>query len=132
MERIVAERAAIVARYEEQLADLDIQLPLIPSGTIYNYAYHPILLRDRAEREGLLDALAARGVHARRYFFPSLDTLPYVNSPVCPHSHDLADRALCLPLYNGLGGTDQERICQGVNDYLARSRSRVQNSTHRP
>jgi dTDP-4-amino-4,6-dideoxygalactose transaminase len=128
MERIVAERAAIVARYHDQLADLGLERPVVPTGTTYNFAYHPILLRDRAEREGLLEALATQGIHARRYFFPSLDALPYVSSPVCPHSHDLADRALCLPLYNGLDAPDQDRICAGVKAYLVTNRTRVSSS----
>jgi dTDP-4-amino-4,6-dideoxygalactose transaminase len=131
MERIIAERAAIVARYEQQLADLGLERPVVPPGTTYNYAYHPILLRDRAEREGLLEALAAHGIHARRYFFPSLDTLPYVSSPACLHSHDLADRALCLPLYNGLDAADQDRICAGVKAYLIANRARVPSSAPR-
>jgi dTDP-4-amino-4,6-dideoxygalactose transaminase len=110
MERIIAERAAIVARYVQQLAGLGLERPVVPPGTTYNYAYHPILLRDRAEREGLLEALAAHGIHARRYFFPSLDTLPYVRTQYCSHGRDLANRALCLPLYNGLDQESQDRI----------------------
>jgi dTDP-4-amino-4,6-dideoxygalactose transaminase len=125
MERIVSERAAITARYEQQLQDLHLERPQVPSGTLYNYAYHPIVLRDGAEREGLLQALAEQGIHARRYFFPSLDTLPYVSSPPCPQSHDLAERALCLPLYNGLGTGDQDRICEGVRNYLEQSRKEL-------
>jgi dTDP-4-amino-4,6-dideoxygalactose transaminase len=110
MERIVDERAALTARYNEQLKDLALARPQLAPGTTYNFAYHPIVLRDRSEREGLLEALAAEQIHARRYFFPSLDTLPYVESAACMRSRDLADRALCLPLYNGMATADQDRI----------------------
>ncbi|MBX2973984.1 MAG: DegT/DnrJ/EryC1/StrS family aminotransferase, partial [Flavobacteriales bacterium] len=84
--------------------------PVIPEGTGYNHAYYPILLRDSGEREAMIAKLAAQGVHARRYFFPSLDTLPYVKAQACPVSRDLADRALCLPLFNGMNETDMERV----------------------
>lgn len=125
MERIVTERAAITARYEQQLQDVHLERPQVPLGTKYNYAYLPIILRNGEEREGLLQALAEQGIHARRYFYPSLDSLPYVSSPPCPHSHDLAARALCLPLYNGLGTGDPDRICEGVRNYLRQSRKEV-------
>jgi dTDP-4-amino-4,6-dideoxygalactose transaminase len=69
-----------------------------------------VVLRDHNERETLLEALAAEDIHARRYFFPSLDTLPYVKSEACLHSRELADRALCLPLFNGMTTADQDRI----------------------
>lgn len=110
MERIVRERAALCARYDGQLAVVEGERPVIPEGTGYNHAYYPILLRDSGEREAMIAKLAAQGVHARRYFFPSLDTLPYVKAQACPVSRDLADRALCLPLFNGMNETDMERV----------------------
>lgn len=128
MEKNIAERKAIVERYEEQMKDLGVDRPRIPEGTTYNFAYHPIVLNDRAEREGLLEALARTGVHARRYFFPSLDTLPYVDATTCPRSRDLADRALCLPLYNGLGSRDQDRITEGVRAFLETNTGAIRSS----
>jgi dTDP-4-amino-4,6-dideoxygalactose transaminase len=110
MEVNIAERMALSAYYDAQLDAVRMVRPTLPEGTVYNGAYHPIVLRDRNEREALLQALAAEDIHARRYFFPSLDTLPYVKSEACQHSRDLADRALCLPLFNGMDTADQDRI----------------------
>jgi dTDP-4-amino-4,6-dideoxygalactose transaminase len=118
METNIAERMALSAYYDAQLdADRTVR-PTLPAGTVYNGAYHPIVLRDRDEREALLKALAAEHIHARRYFFPSLDTLPYVNSEACTNSRALADRALCLPLYNGMLRADQDRIIAVVQKCL--------------
>lgn len=131
MEKNIAERKAIVERYEEQMKDLGVDRPRKPEGTTYNFAYHPIILNDRAEREGLLEALARTEVHARRYFFPSLDTLPYVDAAACPQSRLLADRALCLPLYNGLDNEAQDRIVLGTITFLQEHRKRVHGNAQR-
>ncbi|MBX2980698.1 MAG: DegT/DnrJ/EryC1/StrS family aminotransferase [Flavobacteriales bacterium] len=132
MEHIIAERAALSQRYDRLLEGLGTERPHVAADTTYNYAYYPIFLRDSAEREGMLQALADQGIHARRYFFPSLDTLPYVSATACPRSRDLADRALCLPLYNGLTPADHERICAGVSAFLEQHRKRVPNNVVQP
>lgn len=99
MDRIVAERKQLTLRYNELLTGAPVERPAVPAHTDYNYAYYPVILRDLAIREALLSALAAEGIHGRRYFFPSLDTLPYVRSAPCAISQDIAARVLCLPLY---------------------------------
>jgi dTDP-4-amino-4,6-dideoxygalactose transaminase len=126
MEANIAERMALGARYDAQLDAVRMARPTLPEGTVYNGAYHPVVLRDHNERETLLEALAAEDIHARRYFFPSLDTLPYVDSAACLHSRDLADRALCLPLFNGMDAATQDRVISGVQRFLERLPSEVQ------
>ncbi len=121
MEEIIAERRAISAAYGKQLAGLPVHQPVVPAGTSYNFAYLPVVLPSLAAREGLLNALANDQVHARRYFHPSLDTLPYVQSTACPTSRNLADRTLCLPLFNALSEEHLERIMQGVRSFFAHS-----------
>lgn len=118
MEANIAERLALCARYDALLPELVRARPQPPTGTDYNGAYYPVVLRDHAQREAVLAALAAEQIHARRYFFPSLDTLPYVSAQPCPVSRDLALRALCLPLFNGLGEADQQRICAIIHACL--------------
>ena len=63
-------------------------------------------------------ALEAEQVFPRRYFYPSLDALPYVKAEACPVSRSIAERVLCLPLYPGLADVDVERIA-GVVTSLA-------------
>ena len=118
MDRIMAERKQLTLRYDELLAGAPVERPVVPAHTDYNYAYYPVILRDLAIREALLSALAAEGIHGRRYFFPSLDTLPYVQSKPCPNSHALADRTICLPLFNGMEVDTQQRIAQGIQSFF--------------
>ncbi|HRO40647.1 MAG TPA: DegT/DnrJ/EryC1/StrS family aminotransferase [Flavobacteriales bacterium] len=112
MDRIVAERRQLTLRYDELLARAALERPMVPAHTDYNYAYYPVILRDHAKRETLMAALAAEGIHGRRYFFPSLDTLPYVRSAPCSNSQCIADRVLCLPLYVDLDPDAINRIAR--------------------
>ncbi len=54
-------------------------------------------------------------VNPRRYFYPSLEDLPYINSENCPTARDLAKRVLCLPLYVDLTSQNLALIVQQVN-----------------
>jgi len=46
--------------------------------------------------------LLENGINARRYFYPSLNKLPYLNTENCPVSESTASRVLCLPVFNGM------------------------------
>ncbi|MFZ1694633.1 MAG: DegT/DnrJ/EryC1/StrS family aminotransferase [Flavobacteriales bacterium] len=122
MDRNIAERKALCERYDEALDDLPVQRPVLPEGTSWNYSYYPVLLPDAETRERVLKAMAEEGVHARRYFYPSLDALPYVQSAPCPVSRDCAARVLCLPLFNGMTSEENGRILRAFGDALERTR----------
>ncbi len=103
-------RRQLTLAYDAALAGVDHARPLIPAGTTYNHSYFPILTRTAEARASLSQALQGEGIHARRYFYPSLNTLPYVSSGRMPVSEDAADRVLCLPFYPGLHVSDVQRI----------------------
>lgn len=119
MDRIRAQRAAVVARYDEGLQGLPLTMPNFPPHAASNHSYYPVLFADGATRERVLAAMGQRGLHCRRYFFPSLDTLPYVPAAVCAVSRDAAERVLCLPLYADLSERDQDRVISGIRELLA-------------
>jgi dTDP-4-amino-4,6-dideoxygalactose transaminase len=102
MPRIHAERERLHARYREALQGLPLRYPALPEGTVWNHAYFPVLLPDGARRARAQQALMEAGIHPRRYFFPSLNTLPYVRSAAMPVSELAADTVLSLPFYPGL------------------------------
>ena len=51
-------------------------------------------------------------INTRRYFYPSLNTLPHVKVKFqsCPVSEDISSRVLCLPLYPELEENNVSRI----------------------
>ena len=54
----------------------------------------------------------------RRYFYPSLNTLPYVKNHSMPVSENTAKCILCLPLYVGLNEKDLKKIIEIINKLL--------------
>src|SRR6185436_17827168 len=78
----------------------------------YNYSYYPVILESEEILLTTLEQLQYNQVIARRYFFPSLSSLPYVKNQPCPVSENIAARALCLPLYHTLAKEEQDMICR--------------------
>ena len=115
MEYIIARRKAISERYDAHLPK-GLSRPLIPAETEYNYAYYPVFFPDE---KSLLDTKAELekvGIGTRRYFYPSLNTLPYLSSTQpCPVAEDIASRVLCLPLYPDLSDEEQAFILRHLH-----------------
>lgn len=78
-----------------------------------NYAYFPIVFQDEAMMLHVKSKLNSEGINPRRYFYPSLNKLAYLNeSEACPISESIAERILCLPLFHDLESRIQNKICQ--------------------
>lgn len=100
--------------YDEQLDGCFLQRPIAPADLEYNYAYYPILFSTHETMMQVRRILIDNGVRPRRYFHPSLNTLPYLEPELkrtCPISEDVSSRALCLPLYADLSKDEIADIC---------------------
>lgn len=99
--------------YTEELSTVaGISQPVIPESTEYNYAYFPILFENEEQLLKVRDELNAVEIFPRRYFYPSLNTLHYLDNPqACPNSEDISTRVLCLPLFYDLGEETVRNIC---------------------
>jgi len=76
-----------------------------------NYSYFPIILKDEKETLKLQKALNNAKIFPRRYFYPSLDTLNYIEpKQFMSNSRDISKRILCLPLYPELTKEEQREI----------------------
>jgi dTDP-4-amino-4,6-dideoxygalactose transaminase len=84
----------------------------------YNYSYCPILFKSEVQLIACMDRLAAINVFPRRYFWPALNTLPYLSYQPCPVAEDIASRILTLPLYPGIELADVEKIGSTVLEFL--------------
>lgn len=110
IENILEERAEIAYRYTSRLENyLDLQQAQ-PDSQL-NHSYYPVALRDEQQLLRARTALNQRSINPRRYFYPSLDTLEYLQ-PQVPQteSRALSERVLCLPIYPGLQKSDQEKV----------------------
>lgn len=111
VDEIVAARKRHSLQYDALLAGISqITRPRIPATVRYNYSYYPVLIESEELLLHIRDELVAEGITPRRYFYPSLTSLPYVNAVSMPVSEDASRRALCLPLYFDLSADDINRI----------------------
>lgn len=119
---LIADRQEVFGYYNDRLDFGRITRPSLTPGVDYNYAYYPVVLDSEETLLRVMDALKTQGVMPRRYFYPSLNTLPFLKTyQPCPVSEDIALRVLCLPLYPGLSETDADRIAGIVNEALITS-----------
>ena len=76
-----------------------------------NYSYFPVLFDSEEMLLRVENKLNMKNIFPRRYFYPSLNTLPYLRQAVIqPVSEDVSKRVLCLPLYPGLEPKIQSEI----------------------
>lgn len=110
IELILNERKILSENYASSLAN-KYKLQTIKDNTEYNHSYFPIVFESEKHLLEMKEKLNKLDIFPRRYFYPSLDRLPYVpqNSSV-NNSRDISERIMCLPLYVGLTESDQELI----------------------
>ncbi|MQP24750.1 aminotransferase class I/II-fold pyridoxal phosphate-dependent enzyme [Flavobacterium sp. LMO8] len=118
MSTILKERKRVVDFYNENL-DLDhIQTLKIRENTQWNYSYYPIILKDEVTLLSVQNALNEMQIFPRRYFYPSLNTIDYLDGKKMPVSESIASRILCLPLYVELNNNQLQFILSILNANL--------------
>lgn len=120
MNAILKRRKELSDHYDHALKNLRVKKQRLQKNAVYNYSYYPVVFETEELLMRSIEELNKYQVFPRRYFYPSLDTLNYVNAQLCPVSRDIAGRILCLPLYHDLS---VEEI-----DMIARLLLRIQNN----
>jgi dTDP-4-amino-4,6-dideoxygalactose transaminase len=87
-------------------------------GTNWNYSYLPVQFESESHLLEVERELNGKGIIPRRYFYPSLHQLPYVNLEENTISESIASRILCLPIYTGLTEASVEEICEVIQSTL--------------
>ncbi len=116
MDYVIEERKKVVDYYNTNFTSVDaIQLLKIREETEWNNSYYPILFKDEKTLLRIEQKLNENNVVPRRYFYPSLNKIKYVNSTQdMPVSQSIACRILCLPLYVGLTEKELELITKTI------------------
>lgn len=116
MPLIAQARRQVHDHYRESLAG-HVVVQRWTSGCQRNHAYFPVVFKDQDVLMATLETLKQEGIQARRYFYPSLNSQPFItNSPSMQYSEDLASRVLCLPMFVGLDKERQVRIEEIVSN----------------
>jgi dTDP-4-amino-4,6-dideoxygalactose transaminase len=116
MPQIFEARKKVVDFYNQNLDFKKIRTIKLRKDTDWNYSYYPVVFENEKTLINVQKALNEQQIFPRRYFYPSLNNLPYLNNRVpMPVSDKIAESVLCLPLYVGLEIKNLELITQIVN-----------------
>lgn len=105
VDHILDKRKGIFKIYQSRLGELGLETPGVRAGTKPNYSYFPVLFENQRIRDSVHEKLKKSKIFTRKYFYPSLNQLPYLTnltSHNCPISESATSRTLCLPLYTEL------------------------------
>ncbi len=88
VDSIIQHRKKLVNLYDKLLNQP--RKMIARKGTEHNYSYYPIVFGDENKLLKVIKRLNKENIFPRRYFFPSLNTLPYLSSyQACPISEDI-------------------------------------------
>lgn len=116
MDVVMAQREACYHRYYQGLKGfVGFQSLNIDCET--NFSYFPIIFKTEDQMLQAKKALNVLDIAPRRYFYPSLDTLDYIEpKQYCPNSRDISSRILCLPMGHDVSPEISQKIIQVVLD----------------
>lgn len=120
VERAIARRAELCARYAAKLANVP-GLRLHPSPgehTVGTVAYFPVFVEQgyADTRDGLYRRMREQGIFARRYFYPLISEfpvyrgLPSASAANLRQAYEISRQVICLPLYPDLTEEEQDRV----------------------
>ena len=115
MENILEERKRVIDLYQKELDFSKLDSLKIRDNTNWNYSYYPVVFESEKQLKTVLNELSKNDIFPRRYFYPTLNKLPYVKKVVMPISESIATRILCLPLYHDLEEKSILKICKILN-----------------
>lgn len=120
IDNILSVRKEQSKHYDKALSSLRVRKPLINPHAEWNYSYYPIIFENEQQLLKSFNALNDNWIYPRRYFYPSLSDLDYVEKYDVPITEDICRRVLCLPLYHSMRTEDI--------DFISRLLLRVQNN----
>jgi len=126
LDRLLAMRSAVAARYGELLSAVDgVEPPLADDADhVRSWFVYVVKVARGIDRDAVLERMAEQGVEAGHYV-PAVHLQPYMRERygfaegVCPVAEDACDRTLALPFFPHLEAEDQERVVAALRDALA-------------
>jgi dTDP-4-amino-4,6-dideoxygalactose transaminase len=115
MPKIVASRSHAVDYYTSHLNFSKLLGMKLRENTSWNFSYYPVLFETEKKLLEVQQKLNEAQIFPRRYFYPSLNKVPYVNVHKMLVSENVASRILCLPLYHEIEQVHQQLICKILN-----------------
>ena len=114
MQELNVKRKVVYESYKKELEGV-VNFQQQNKDSTQNHSYFPIILESEESLKKIEKALNLKDIFPRRYFYPSLDTLDYID-PIqfCEISRNIASKILCLPMYADLQVNQQKNIIETV------------------
>ena len=114
MKFITEKRKAVYNLYSQAL-NKSFQFQEKNNNSSNNYSYFSIVMDSESKLLSILKKLNQLQIFPRRYFYPTLNKLNYVEQgQECLISEDISNRILCLPLFTALEEKDQNIIINTI------------------
>lgn len=117
-EEIRAKRKEVVNTYNELLSGTELKFLKIREATEWNYSYYPVIFPSEEMLLQVQKKLNELEIFPRRYFYPSLNKLPYTDNIQMENTDSIACRIVCLPLFTGMKRSELNKICNIVYTYV--------------
>ena len=118
IEEIKEKRKIISDTYNKELKNL-VRFQEQNKNASENYSYVATVFKSEEELLKVQKALNEKQIFPRRYFYPSLDTLEYIEpKQECKISRDISKRILCLPIFAELTQDEQNLIISTIKKNL--------------
>ena len=132
LDRLLAARAAVAARYGELLGGIDgLEFPAADDAQHErSWFVYVVALPSGVDREAVVADLESRGVQTARYL-PCIHLQAYMRERygfgegLCPVAEEMSARTLALPFNPRLGEDDQAYVAGALRDALTASYSRA-------
>ncbi len=121
LSEIIESRKLLSETYDRCFRELGMKLqrPELNAETAYNFAYYPVVFENEKQLLVVRDSLNAAYIYPRRYFYPTLNKLPYLEQgSSLPEAESISSRVLCLPLFHDLAAENIRRICTIIAEVL--------------
>jgi perosamine synthetase len=123
LDRMLAMRSEVAARYTELLARVDgVEPPLADDADhVRSWFVYVVKVAPEVDRDAVLERMAAQGVEAGHYV-PAVHLQPYMRERyefaegMCPVAEDACSRTLALPFFPQLEVADQELVVEALRD----------------
>lgn len=104
--------------YKDALKDIKyVSMPEPMRNASVNRAYFPVVFRSEKTALEVFIKLAELKISSRRYFYPALNLLDYVQSNPMPIAERVASSILCLPMFHTMPQKVAEDVIAVVKKY---------------
>lgn len=116
IDMLIASKKMVSKTYDKFLDFNIFKKPYVLQTTQYNYSYYPLIFPSETILLKTIAELNKNNIFPRRYFYPSLNNLHYVEKQKCDISEKISSRILCLPLYYNLSEKNIKLICHIIKN----------------